>query len=369
VAYAPTSQALTAPKQSRDGAAKVLRLGLLGLGYWGPHYARLAAELAGTQLVVACDLSQDAIELVRTRYPGVRTTRDPADVIQADDVDAVVVSTPTSTHFSLTLAALESGKHVLCEKPLAMTTRECDELIDAAEKADRVLAVGHTFIFNPGIRMMRELIADGEVGRVLYCNTVRTGLGPIRSDVNALWDLAPHDLSILLYLIDNDPVRTLATGQAFLREGFEDVAYVHVDFEGGAMGTAHVSWLNPHKVRRVTVVGDRRMIVFDDLEPVEKVKVFDRGASYDAPSDEGRGADFGYFKALIRDGDIYAPKVPGTEPLRAQLEHFAECCLRGAEPETDGAAARRVVSLLETATTSLRAGGMPMPVESAHLQR
>jgi predicted dehydrogenase len=341
----------------------VLRLGLLGLGYWGPHYARLAAELADTRLIVACDLSHDAIELVRTRYPGVRTTRDPADVIHADDVDAVIVSTPTSTHFSLTLAALESGKHVLCEKPLAMTARECDELIAAAEKADRVLSVGHTFIFNPGIRMMRELIADGEVGRILYCDTVRTGLGPIRNDVNALWDLAPHDLSILLYLIDHDPVGALATGQAFLRDGFEDVAYVHVDFDGGAMGTAHVSWLNPHKVRRVTVVGDQRMIVFDDLEPVEKVKVFDRGASYEAPSDEGRGADFGYFKALIRDGDIYAPKVPGTEPLRVQLEHFADCCLRGTPPETDGIAARRVVSLLETATASLQAGGLPMRID------
>jgi predicted dehydrogenase len=363
VAYAPATRTQAARERSRGGGLSGLRLGLLGLGYWGPHYARLASELAETQLVVACDISHNAIELVRTRYPGVRTTREPDDVIHADDVDAVIVSTPTSTHFPLALAALESGKHVLCEKPLAMSVRECDQLIAAAEKADRVLSVGHTFIFNPGIRMMRELIADGEVGRILYCDTVRTGLGPIRSDVNALWDLAPHDLSILLYLIEQDPVGALATGQAFLREGFEDVAYVHVDFDGGAMGTAHVSWLNPHKVRRVTVVGDRRMIVFDDLEPVEKVKVFDRGASYEAASDEGRGVDFGYFKALIRDGDIHAPKVPGTEPLRTQLEHFADCCLRGTLPETDGAAARRVVSLLETATTSLQAGGLPMRID------
>ena len=346
-----------------------LRLGLLGVGYWGPHYARLAAELPETQLVAACDISSRAIELISTRYPTVRTSRDPADVLEADDVDAVIVSTPTGTHYSLSLAALENGKHVLCEKPLAMTTGECDELIAAAEKAGLVLSVGHTFIFNPGIRLMRELIADGEVGRVLYCHTIRTGLGPIRSDVNALWDLAPHDLSILFYLIDADPVSALATGQAFLRDGFEDVAFLHVAFEGGAMGAAHVSWLDPYKVRRVTVVGDRRMIVFDDVEPVEKVKVFDRGASYETPSDAGRGADFDYFKALIRDGDIYAPKVDGTEPLRAQLAHFADCCLNGNTPETDGLSGRRVVSVLETATASLRAGGMPMPLESASVAR
>jgi predicted dehydrogenase len=369
VAYAPTTTTRTAPRRPRDDDVNTLRLGLIGVGYWGPHYARLAAELGETQLVAACDISQDAIELIRTRYPGVRTSRDPADVIEANDVDAVIVSTPTSTHYTLSLAALEHGKHVLCEKPLAMTTGECDELIAAADRAGLVLSVGHTFIFNPGIRMMRELIADGEVGRVLYCHTIRTGLGPIRTDVNALWDLAPHDLSILFYLIDSNPVAALATGQAFLRKGFEDVAFLHVDFESGAMGAAHVSWLDPHKVRRVTVVGDRRMIVFDDVEPVEKVKVFDRGASYEATSDEGRGADFEYFKALIRDGDIYAPKVPGTEPLRVQLAHFADCCLHGAVPEADGASARRVVSLLETATASLRAGGMPMPLEPAPLGR
>ena len=347
----------------------MLRLGLLGVGYWGPHYARVAGELAETELVAACDISADAIGLIQTRYPNVRASRDPTDVIEADDIDAIIVSTPTSTHHSLSLASLENGKHVLCEKPLAMTTRECDELIAAAEGAGRVLLVGHTFVFNPGIRMMRELIADGEVGRVLYCHTVRTGLGPIRSDVNALWDLAPHDLSILLYLLDAEPVSALATGQAFLRDGVEDVAFLHVRFEGGTLGAAHVSWLDPYKVRRVTVVGDRRMIVFDDVEPVEKLKVFDRGASYEAASDASRGEDFGYFKALIRDGDILAPKVPAAEPLKEQLSHFADCCLRGAAPETDGPSGRRVVSVLEAATASLRAGGTPMRLEAAQLAR
>ena len=347
----------------------MLRLGLLGVGYWGPHYARVAAELPDTELVTACDVSEEAIRLIRTRYRDVRTSTDPTEVIEADDVDAIIVATPTSTHHSLTLAALDSGKHVLCEKPLAMSAGECDELIAAADSAGRVLCVGHTFIFNPGIRMMRELIAGGDIGRVLYCHTVRTGLGPIRNDVNALWDLAPHDVSILLYLIDGEPISTLATGQAFLREGFEDVSFLHVRFDSGALGATHVSWLDPYKVRRVTVVGDRRMVVFDDVEPMEKLKVFDRGASYEAVSDAARGEDFGYFKALIRDGDIVAPKVPASEPLKEQLAHFAACCLHGGTPETDGLSGRRVVSVLEAATESLRAGGMPIALSPAPLVR
>jgi predicted dehydrogenase len=228
-----------------------------------------------------------------------------------------------------------------------------------------VLFVGHTFIFNPAVRMMRELIAAGEVGRLLYCHSVRTALGPIRTDVNALWDLAPHDLSILFYLIGQEPVSALATGQAFLRQGLEDVAYVHFSFERGAMATTHVSWLDPYKVRRVTVVGDRRMLVFDDVASDEKLKVFDRGASYEAVSEAARGAEFGEFKALIRDGDIRVPKVLAAEPLKEQVAHFVECCAAGATPETDGLAGRRVVAVLGAATESLRAGGAPVELKLA----
>jgi predicted dehydrogenase len=334
----------------------VLRVGLIGLGYWGPNHARVLSELPETDLVAAADVSETATGLVHARYPSVRTTLDPYEVIEASDIDAVVVATPTSTHYSLTLAALEAGKHVLSEKPLATSTAECDELIDAAERTGQVLFVGHTFIFNPAVRMMRELISAGEIGRVLYCHTARTGLGPIRSDVNALWDLAPHDLSILFYLIDDEPVSALTTGQAILRNDCEDVVFVHLRFEEGTIAAAHLSWLDPYKVRKVTVVGDRRMIVFDDVVSDEKLKVFDRGASYEAVSDAARGADFGQFKALIRDGDILVPKVPTSEPLKEQMLHFAECCLSGEAPETDGISGRRVVAALEAATESLRSG-------------
>jgi predicted dehydrogenase len=338
----------------------VLRVGLIGLGYWGPNHARVLSELPETELVAAADISETATAFVRARYPSVRTTLDAYEVIEASDIDAVIVATPTSTHYSLTLAALEAGKHVLCEKPLATSTAECDELIAAAERAEQVLFVGHTFIFNPAVRMMRELISAGEIGRVLYCHTARTGLGPIRSDVNALWDLAPHDLSILFYLIDDEPISALTTGQAILRNDCEDVVFVHLRFEEGTIAAAHLSWLDPYKVRKVTVVGDRRMIVFDDVVSDEKLKVFDRGASYEAVSDAARGADFGQFKALIRDGDILAPKVPASEPLKEQMLHFVDCCISSRVPETDGISGRRVVAALEAATDSLRSGSAPV---------
>jgi predicted dehydrogenase len=345
----------------------VLRVGLIGLGYWGPNHARVVTEMPETELVAAADASARAIRLVHARYPTVRTTLDANQVIEAPDVDAVILATPTSTHFSLALAALEAGKHVLCEKPLATSTAECDDLIEAARRSERVLFVGHTFVFNPAVRMMRELIEAGEIGRVLYCHTARTGLGPIRSDVNALWDLAPHDLSILFYLIDDEPVSALTTGRAILRDDSEDVVFVHLGFKEGTIAAAHLSWLDPYKVRRVTVVGDRRMIVFDDVAADEKLKVFDRGASYEAVSDAARGADFGEFKALIRDGDIFVPKVPASEPLKEQMLHFVECCLTGRAPETDGAAGRRVVAALEAATASLHSGSASVALQAVRV--
>jgi predicted dehydrogenase len=343
----------------------MLRVGLIGLGYWGPNYARVVSELPDASLVAACDATADATELVRVRHPGTRTTTEPADVFAAEDVDAVIVATPTSTHFELSLAALEAGKHVLCEKPLASTVAECDELIAAADGAGRTLFVGHTFIYNPAVRRLRALVESGEIGRVLYCHAARTGLGPIRQDVNALWDLAPHDLAILFYVFGHEPVAAAATGQAFLHPGVEDVVFLQLRFDDGAIAGVHLSWLDPYKVRRVTVVGDRRMVVFDDVASDEKLRIFDRGASYEAVSEAARGTDFGEYKAIIRDGDIRIPKLPAVEPLKAQVAHFADCCLTGATPETGGAEGRRVVAALEAATASLRAGGAPVELAPA----
>jgi predicted dehydrogenase len=343
----------------------VLRIGLLGLGYWGPNYARVVTELPDAELVAVCDASESALDFMAARVRGVRTSTDPAELFGSDDVDAVIIATPTSTHYELALGALSGGKHVLCEKPLAETVGECDELIVAASRAERILFVGHTFLFNPAVRRMRQLIEDGSVGKLLYAHAARTGLGPIRQDVNAFWDLAPHDLSILFHLFGQEPVSVSATGQAFLREGVEDVVFAQLRFGDGAIAGIHVSWLDPYKVRRVTAVGEQRMVVFDDIAVDEKLKVFDKGASYDAISESTRGTEFGEYRAVIRDGDILIPKVAAREPLKEQVLEFVRCCETGERPATDGVAGRAVVAALEAATESLRLGGAPVDVLGA----
>ena len=336
------------------------RFGLIGLGYWGPNYARVLSELADAELAWVCDLNPQALELVRRRNPTVKLTTDVRHVLDDRAVDAVIISTPTSTHPSLSHAALEAGKHVLCEKPLAGTAEECDDLIAASREADRVLMVGHTFIFNPAVRRMKAFIESGDIGRVLYCHCSRTGLGPIRQDVNALWDLAPHDVSILLYLLGGEPIEVAAYGESYLRDGTEDVVFVNLRLEDRVLANIHLSWLNPYKVRRLTVIGDRRMIVFDDVASDEKLRLFDKGATYDAPAEEARGAEYGEYKAIVRDGDILIPKVPAREPLKEQVIHFVRCCQDNLQPETDATSARRVVEVLEAASESLRNGGAPV---------
>jgi predicted dehydrogenase len=336
------------------------KVAVVGLGYWGPNYVRVLAELAEAEPAYACDLDEARFESVRVRHPGLGFTTSLDEVLADDSVEAVVVSTPTSTHTDVALAALEAGKHVLCEKPLAQTVAECDRLIEAAERTGRVLMVGHTFIFNPAVQRMRELVESGALGQVLYCHATRTGLGPIRQDVNALWDLAPHDISILLHLTGAEPAEVSAAGESFLQQGTEDVVFVNLRLEGPVFTNVHLSWLDPYKVRKVTVVGDERMAVFDDISADEKLRLFDKGASYEGPAEEARDTDYGEYRAVVRDGDIVIPKLAAAEPLKEQMRHFLECCREGATPVTDGAAARRVVAVLEGATASLASGGAPV---------
>ena len=341
-----------------------MRIGLIGLGYWGPNYARVVTELPGVELAVVCDSSPDAVKFVQSRVPGVAATTDPGAVFAQADVDAVIIATPTWTHAELTLAALSAGKHVLCEKPLARSVEECDRVIAEADRVGKILFVGHTFLFNPAVRRLHELVQGGEIGRLLYAHTARTGLGPIRQDVNALWDLAPHDLAILFHLFAQEPVSVSARGQSFLQENVEDVVFAQLAFDGGAIAGIHVSWLDPYKVRRVTAVGDRKMVVFDDIAVDEKLRVFDKGASYEAVSESARGTEFGEYRALIRDGDITIPKLASQEPLKQQVAEFARCCETGDRPLTDGVAGRLVVAVLEAATESLRRDGAPVEIES-----
>ncbi len=330
---------------------------LVGLGYWGPNFARVVNEHGDATLLWCCDRSERALALPERRYPHVGRTTDVRTVLDDDAVDAVIIATPTATHGELVVAALEAGKHVLVEKPLAASTDEIDRV--ATARGDRVVMVGHTFVYNTAVATMRELLRGGELGRVQYVDSVRVALGPIRQDVNALWDLGAHDASIFLDLLPGRPVTVTAIGQDYLRDGHPDVVYFGVRFDDGVLAHSHVSWLDPYKVRRITVVAEERMLVFDDVAPDERLKILERGASYDAPAEAARGQSFGEYRAVLREGTITIPRLPNREPLSVQFEEFLSAIREGRQPYSGIEQGRDVVRVLEAAQRSLENGGAP----------
>jgi predicted dehydrogenase len=337
-----------------------VRIALIGLGYWGPHFARLATEHADAELVWCCDRSEMALELPRRRFPHVRRTSDFQDVLADKSVEAVVIATPTTTHAQLALAALDANKHILVEKPLAASMSEIDRI--AAASGDLVVMAGHTFVYNSAVAAMRELVRRGELGAIQYVDSVRAALGPIRQDVNALWDLGAHDVSIFLNVLPGQPAVVTAIAQDYLRENHPDVVYFAVRFDDGVLAHSHVSWLDPYKVRRMTVVGEERMAVFDDVSPDERLKILERGASYDAPAEEARGQSFGEYRAVLREGTITIPKLPNREPLSIQFDEFLAAIRERREPYSGIEQARDVVRVLEAAQRSLENGGAPEAV-------
>jgi predicted dehydrogenase len=341
---------------------RAVRIALVGLGYWGPHFARISVEHAQAELLWCCDRSEEALELPLRRYPQVRRTTEYRDVLEDDAVEAVIIATPTATHADLAIGALEAGKHILVEKPLAASSDEVDRI--AAARRDRVVMVGHTFVYNSAIEAIRALVASGELGGVQYVDSVRAALGPIREDVNALWDLGAHDASIFLDLLPGRPRVVTAIAQDYLRRGHPDVVYFAVRFDDGVLAHSHVSWLDPYKVRRVTVVGEQRMAVFDDVASDERLKILERGASYDAPAQEARGQSFGEYRAVLREGTIIIPRLPGREPLSAQFQEFLDAIRERREPYSGIEPARDVVRVLEAAQRSLEKGGAPEMLEA-----
>jgi predicted dehydrogenase len=328
-----------------------LRFGLIGLGHWGPNYARLLNGVVRNARLVACaDLQQERLQPMARLYPGVRLFADHGQLLEAGGLDAVIVATRATDHQRVVEDCLEAGVHVLVEKPLAHTSQACESMIETGRRTGRVLMVGHTFLFNRAVQMIKRYIQEVELGSLRYFSFRRTGLGPIRQDVNALWDLAPHDLSMLRYWLGADPVEVTARGQSYLRPGIEDVVFLTLRYPTGILAGIQVSWLDPIKDRRVTIVGDRKMIVYDDVHPTEKVRVYDKGASY-VP----RGGEFAEFMAAVRDGDIVIPKLEVREPLHEQLDHFIECIETGLTPRSDGREGLAVVRVLERAQAELAA--------------
>ncbi|HLQ62180.1 MAG TPA: Gfo/Idh/MocA family oxidoreductase [Candidatus Acidoferrales bacterium] len=338
----------------------MLRIGISGFGHWGPNYARiLAGPLPGARLVACVDRSAEKLAQVRAQYPDVRIYSDHRRLIAEGDLEAVIVATPTSTHRALVEDFLEAGLHVLVEKPMATTAADAEAMVELAEARQRVLMVGHTFLFNPAVRLIKQYIDDGLLGEVLYLYFHRTGLGPIRQDVNALWDLAPHDLSMLRYWLGAEPVDLVCRGEAYLKHATEDVVFLTLRYPNNVIASIHVSWLDPVKERRATVVGDKKMVVFDDVHATEKLRVYDKGANY-LPA----GGEFAEFVAAVRDGDILIPKVSSAEPLREQLMHFIDCVRHGRRPLTDGQDGLSAVRILEQAQAELERTAAPAVAKS-----
>jgi predicted dehydrogenase len=328
-----------------------VRVGLVGCGYWGPNLARNLHQIPQTQLAVCCDQDPQALSRLRMIYPQADTTTQYREVLADRSIDAVVVATPARSHYALARDALLADKHVLVEKPLAMSSEEAREMISLAEQRRRVLMVGHIFEYHPAVREIKSLIDAGDLGQVYYIYSTRVNLGRVQSDINALWSIAPHDISILNYLLGAMPESVSAHGGTFLNGTVEDVVFLVLGFPGGVLGHVHASWLDPSKVRRMTIVGSRRMVVYDDVAGEGKIKIYDKGVYR-------KGDDiFGEFQYRVHSGDISIPKIDMTEPLRIECTHFAECILQGRQPLTDGLNGLRVVQVLEAAQASLGQGG------------
>ncbi len=333
----------------------MIGVGVIGYGYWGPNLVRNFSELPGARVVAVSDLQPERLAKVRARYPSVRTTEDHGDLINHPAVDAVVIATPVSTHFELAMQALKAGKHVLVEKPLASASEQARRLIDEADRRRLVLMVDHTFVYTSAVRKIKELVGSDGVGEVYYYDSVRVNLGLFQHDVNVIWDLAVHDLSIMDYVLPARPVAVSATGMSHVPGEPENIAYLTIFFEGHLIAHIHVNWLAPLKVRRTLIGGSQKMIVYDDLEPSEKVKVYDKGVALTRNGERRYQLQIDY-----RTGDMWAPHLDVTEALRTEGLHFVHCVDANELPITNGGAGLRVLEILEAATLSMNDRGRPV---------
>jgi predicted dehydrogenase len=344
----------TCPSES----APPVRVGVIGYGYWGPNLARNFMETAGCEVAAVCDARAERLAVAARRHPTSRFTKEPEDLFGDMTVDAVAIATPVSTHYELALAAIRAGKHVLVEKPLALSTAQADQLIDEADRASRVLMVDHTFVYTSAVRLIRDLVRSGELGRVYYYDSVRINLGLFQHDVNVLWDLAVHDLAILDHVLGNAITGVSAVGLSHLEGQPENIAYLTLMLSDNVIAHLHVNWLAPVKIRRTVLSGSRKMVVYDDLEPGDKVKIYESGA--DLRQDE---ASVHRMLVSYRTGEMRAPRLDPGEALQAEILHFLDCIRSGRTPMTDGRAGRRVIRILEAAQRSIAEGSRLIALE------
>jgi len=338
----------------------VVSIGIIGCGHWGPNHIRIFNQLQNSQAIMCADLDQDRLGKIRSLFPQIKTTANYKDILKDPDVQAVCVASPTNTHFQISKEALQAGKHVFCEKPLAMRPEECLELKDLSEKAGLILMVGHVFVFNQGILKLKEYIDSGELGTVQYAHAIRTNLGPFRYDVNALWDLAPHDISIFNFLFNACPLSVSGCGQKYLGSTLEDVAFATLEYPNKVIANIHVSWLDPKKVRQITIVGDKKMIAWDDLDNLGPIKLYDKHVERTSRFYES----YGEFQLLSKEGDITIPQVGFSEPLKTQAQYFVECVEQKRHPDcADAKKGFDVVRALCAVQESIGRGGSPVTIK------
>ena len=326
--------------------AEPVRVGVAGLGYWGPNLARNLAAIPGCELSWLCDSSPETLARLTGAFPAARCTGSLGDLLADQHLDAVVLATPVPSHAELAIAVARAGKHCFVEKPLATNTADAERALAAAEQAGRILMVGHLLEYHPAVARLKELVAGRELGELYYLYGERLNLGKLRADENALWSLGAHDVSVALHLIGEEPSECVAHGASFLRAGVEDVVFCYLRFPSGIVAHLHLSWLDPHKERRLTVVGSKRMATFDDMLIEGKLTIYDKGFDEDTRS---------WGEYIARSGDTYSPRIPNAEPLRLECEHFIECIRTGATPRSDGRSGVRVVRVLEQLQRSLEA--------------
>lgn len=338
-----------------------MHIGIIGTGYWGQNYVRIFSHLSEVDTVTVCDISVERLKQLKQQFPRIITKKNHKDIIENPDIQAVIIATPTATHFDLAKEVLEAGKDVLVEKPLARTIEEVKTLLDTAKTNNNILMVGFTFGYHMGIRKMQELIGRGDLGQIYYLTATRTHLGLIREDVNVVWDLAPHDIFIFSYLLGTEPLTVSATGMSYLN-GKEDIAFITLTYPKKIVGHIQVSWMDAHKVREVVVVGSKKRVHFNDIENFEKIRISEKGASVERPAN-----DYGEYQLQLRDGDIIIPKVELKEPLRFQCQHFLECVTTRKQPLTNGQYALENTAVLMAIDESIKKSGQTVSVPSFEL--
>ena len=338
----------------------MVKIGVIGCGYWGPNLIRNFRNTKDCEMVICCDMQDDRLSRIKSLFPEIETTKNHEDLLNSD-LDAVAIATPVWTHYPLAKAFLEAGKHVFVEKPLTRSSAECEELIELANERNLILMVGHTFEYTAAVNKIKEIVDSGELGDILYINSTRVNLGLFQQDINVIWDLAPHDISIITYVLEKEPISVNAQGVSHFKEGIEDVAMTSMNFEGGTIAFVRNSWIDPNKVRSMIFVGSKKMLVYDDTSPNEKIKIYDKGVDKPPYYD-----NFGEFQFSYRYGDIYIPHVQGYEALSRECGHFVDCIQEGKTPRSDGYSGLRVIRVIEAANQSLKEEGRAIPVAPIH---